>query len=99
MLFRSIPVRETQVPREFLLVADELFFTGTATEIAPIRSVDRVPIGKGKPGPITRKMQERFFDIVHNGNDAYGWLRFIGKEKTNGEAVRKSRKKTESSTK
>lgn len=70
-------VTETLVTREMLTVADELFFTGTAAEITPIRSIDRFPVGNGKPGPITREAQEYFFDIVQNGNDKYGWLRFI----------------------
>ncbi|MBA4313005.1 MAG: branched chain amino acid aminotransferase [Chlorobiaceae bacterium] len=70
-------VRETQVPRELLSVADEIFFTGTAAEITPVRSVSRLQVGDGKPGAVTKKMQELFFDIIRNGNDKYGWLRFI----------------------
>lgn len=70
-------VVESQVSREMLAIADELFFTGTAAEITPIRSVDRIPIGDGTPGPITKEVQKRFFDIVHNGNDKYGWLKFV----------------------
>lgn len=70
-------VIENTVSREMLTIADELFFTGTAAEITPIRSVDRLPVGDGKPGPITRDMQNRFFDVVHNGNDAWGWLKFV----------------------
>src|SRR6185312_8133425 len=53
-------VREQTMPREFLYVADELFFSGTAAEITPIRSVDRLPVGTGKPGLITRSIQEEF---------------------------------------
>jgi len=68
---------EGPVSREMLTIADELFFTGTAAEITPIRSVDRSPIGEGKPGPITKEVQRRFFDVVHNGNDPHGWLKFI----------------------
>ncbi|MBI4547061.1 MAG: branched-chain amino acid transaminase [Ignavibacteriae bacterium] len=70
-------VQEVPVAREMLSVADEIFFTGTAAEITPIRSVDRLPVGDGVPGPITKQMQTAFFDIVHNGNDTHGWLKFI----------------------
>lgn len=70
-------VHEVMVSREMLSIADELFFTGTAAEITPIRSVDRLPIGNSIPGPITKEVQKRFFDIVQNGNDAKGWLKFV----------------------
>jgi branched-chain amino acid aminotransferase len=72
-------VQEVPVPRELLTIADELFFTGTAAEITPIRSVSKITVGDGKPGPVTRKVQELFFDVVRNGNDTHGWLKFIGK--------------------
>lgn len=71
-------VKETVIPREMLYIADELFFTGTAAEVSPIRSVDKIVIGNGKRGPITEKIQRRFFDIVETGEDGnYGWLTFI----------------------
>jgi branched-chain amino acid aminotransferase len=70
-------VYESPVTRELLTIADELFFTGTAAEVTPIRSVDGFPIGSGKPGPITKEAQDYFFDIVQNGNDKHGWLKFI----------------------
>jgi len=73
-------VNEVNVPRELLHIADEMFFTGTAAEISPIRSVDRYPVGNGKPGPITRELQKQFFDIIENGNDSHGWLKFITKK-------------------
>src|SRR3984893_16897149 len=71
----GFPVVETLVPREMLYIADEVFFTGTAAEITPIRSVDRVQVGEGKRGPITAQLQKAFFDIV-NGKapDRFGWL-------------------------
>jgi len=68
---------EGPVPREMLYVADEVFFTGTAAEITPVRSVDRIAVGTGKPGPITKKLQEMFFEIVRTGNDPYHWLDFV----------------------
>jgi branched-chain amino acid aminotransferase len=68
-------VREIQLPREMLYIADELFLTGTAAELTPIRSVDRVPVGAGKPGPITRAIQGRFMAIATGQTpDPYGWL-------------------------
>jgi branched-chain amino acid aminotransferase len=70
---------EGPVSREMLTIADELFFTGTAAEITPIRSVNRAPIGEGMPGPITKEAQSLFFDIVHNGNDTRKWLKFVPK--------------------
>jgi branched-chain amino acid aminotransferase len=70
----GIEVREMMIPREMLYVADEVFFTGSAAEITPIKSIDRVPIGSGTRGPITARLQERFFAYV-NGEceDCYGW--------------------------
>ncbi len=70
-------VVEMTIPREMLFTVDELFFTGTAAEITPIRSVDRIPIGEGKPGPMTKELQKAFFDVIHNGNDKHKWLNFI----------------------
>ena len=68
-------VRETLMPREFLYVADEMFFCGTAAEITPIRSVDRVPVGDGKPGPITRRIQAEYMGLVKGRlEDRHGWL-------------------------
>lgn len=75
----GIPVREQHVPRESLYIADELFFTGTATEVTPVRSVDRIQIGEGSAGPVTLAIQGRFMDIV-NGRvpDEHGWLTHVG---------------------
>lgn len=68
-------VREQNLPREFLYIADELFFTGTAAEVTPIRSVDKVKIGHGTRGPITHHIQKTFFDIVNSRiEDQWGWL-------------------------
>ncbi|MBI4418899.1 MAG: branched-chain amino acid transaminase [Ignavibacteriales bacterium] len=67
-------VVEMNIPREMLLTVEEAFFTGTAAEITPIRSVDKITVGEGKPGPITREVQSAFFDIVRNGNDRFNWL-------------------------
>jgi branched-chain amino acid aminotransferase len=71
----GIPVVETIIPRELLYIADELFFTGTAAEVSPIRSVDKIKVGAGHRGPITEKIQKRFFDIVDGAvKDEFGWL-------------------------
>jgi branched-chain amino acid aminotransferase len=74
-------VEETRLPREALYIADELFFTGTAAEITPIRSVDKYTIGAGRRGPVTEALQQAFFDVVVNGNDPHGWLSFVNREK------------------
>ncbi len=70
-------VIEQPVARELLYLAEEVFFTGTAAEITPIRSVDRIVVGVGQPGPLTRKLQEQFLAIVEgHAEDKYGWLSF-----------------------
>ena len=69
------PLSEQNISREMLYIADEVFFTGTAAEITPIRSVDRIVVGKGQPGPITLALQHRFLQIVQgHADDKYGWL-------------------------
>jgi branched-chain amino acid aminotransferase len=71
----GIPVLETLVPRELLYIADEVFFSGTAAEITPIRSVDRITVGKGRRGPIAEQLQKEFFGIVNGTKpDRFGWL-------------------------
>jgi branched-chain amino acid aminotransferase len=70
-------VVEMNLPREMLFTVEEVFFTGTAAEITPIRSVDRIMIGEGKPGPVTLELQKAFFDIVLGGKDKYKWLSFL----------------------
>jgi branched-chain amino acid aminotransferase len=68
-------VRETSIPREMLYIADELFFTGTAAEITPIRSVDRITVGAGRRGPVTEKLQKAFFGLFTGATpDKYNWL-------------------------
>jgi branched-chain amino acid aminotransferase len=71
----GIPLVETIIPREMLYIADEVFFTGTAAEISPIRSIDRIPVGKGHRGPITEQLQKEFFAIISGAvEDRYAWL-------------------------
>jgi branched-chain amino acid aminotransferase len=71
-------VREEMLPREMLYIADEAFFAGTAVEITPIRSVDKIQIGNGRRGPITEAIQSAFFDVI-NGRveDKHGWLEYV----------------------
>ena len=71
----GIPVVETLIPREMLYIADEVFFSGTAAEITPIRSVDRIKIGQGRRGPVAEALQQAFFGIINGSKpDVYGWL-------------------------
>jgi len=68
-------VREALIPREALYIADEVFFTGTAAEITPIRSIDRIPIGTGRRGPVAERIQNEFLGIASGKlADRHGWL-------------------------
>lgn len=72
-------VREQPLPREFLYMADEAFFCGTAVEITPIRSIDKITVGEGRRGPVTAALQERFFGIVRGERpDQHNWLTPVG---------------------
>ncbi len=74
----GIPIKEQPIAREWLYLADELFFSGTAVEITPIRSVDRIQVGSGKCGPITRKLQQEFFAIIEGKTaDRHKWLTVV----------------------
>ncbi|HEX8905071.1 MAG TPA: hypothetical protein VF771_09540, partial [Longimicrobiaceae bacterium] len=71
-------VREQNLPREFLYIADEAFFCGTAAELTPLRSIDRISIGAGRRGPITAEIQDRFLGIARGElPDTYGWLTHV----------------------
>ncbi len=77
----GVEVREQSFPREMLYVADEIFFTGTAVEISPVRSVDRIKVGDGNRGPITRKLQDEFFGILDGHKpDRHHWLTMVKSE-------------------
>ncbi|MDH3418949.1 MAG: branched-chain amino acid transaminase [Gammaproteobacteria bacterium] len=74
----GLTVREQNIPREMLYIADEVFLTGTAAEITPVRSVDRNPVGSGSRGPLTQQLQERFFGLFDGSTpDQWGWLELI----------------------
>lgn len=71
-------IRTEPISRDMLYLADEIFFTGTAAEITPVRSVDRIAVGAGGRGPITRAVQEEFFAITSGQKpDRYGWLTYV----------------------
>src|SRR5918993_12135 len=72
-------VREQLLPREFLYMADEAFFCGTAVEITPIRSIDKIVVGNGRRGPITAALQDRFFAVIRGDHpDVHNWLTPVG---------------------
>ncbi len=71
-------VREQLVPREMLYAADELFFTGTASEVTPIRSVDGLEVGNGRRGPVTERIQTRYLEVANGaGPDPWGWVTYL----------------------
>src|SRR5215472_15753467 len=71
----DIPLVEGLIPREMLYIADEVFFSGTAAEITPIRSIDRIAIGQGKRGPVAEALQKAFFGVINGTRpDKHGWL-------------------------
>jgi branched-chain amino acid aminotransferase len=79
----GFPVVETDLPRESLYIADEVFCVGTAAEVTPIKSIDKLKIGSGRRGPITEALQRAFFDVV-NGEveDTHGWLTYVYPEES-----------------
>jgi branched-chain amino acid aminotransferase len=81
-------VSEEMIPREVLYIADELFFGGTAVEITPVRSVDKITVGAGRRGPVTEAIQRRFLGIVHGDSpDTHRWLTFVENAQATQEPV------------
>jgi branched-chain amino acid aminotransferase len=76
-------VTETVIPREALYIADEVFFVGTAAEVTPVRSIDKIKVGNGRRGPVTEAVQRAFFDVI-NGEapDTHGWLTYVYPEES-----------------
>jgi branched-chain amino acid aminotransferase len=75
---QGIPVVEQMMPREMLYLADELFLTGTAAEITPVRSVDKITVGRGARGPVTEALQRAFFDVIEcRVPDEFSWLTYV----------------------
>jgi len=86
----GIPVKEVPLPRETLYVADEVFLCGTAAEVTPVRSVDKIPVGAGKPGPVTLKLQKKFLDTVKGATaDTHGWLTVVKAERASAKPARR----------
>jgi branched-chain amino acid aminotransferase len=78
----GITIKERTIQRAALYVADEVFFSGTAAEITPVRSVDRITVGRGGRGPITEKIQKVFFEITKGDREAPGpWLTYVNEVK------------------
>jgi branched-chain amino acid aminotransferase len=74
----GIPVREQPVPRELLYMADEIFFTGTAAEVTPVRSVDRITVGSGRAGELTLRLQDELLGVAQGRlPDPYGWRTLV----------------------
>jgi branched-chain amino acid aminotransferase len=78
----GVEVREQPLQREILYTADEIFLTGTASEVTPVRSVDRITVGAGRAGEVTKQLQRTFLDLVHGKvEDRHGWLTFVRAER------------------
>ena len=74
----GLSVEQRGIPREFLYIADEVFFTGTAAEVSPVNAIDKIQIGDGKRGPLTKQIQDQFFKITNaEVEDCHGWLTFV----------------------
>jgi branched-chain amino acid aminotransferase len=85
-------VRQVDLPREMLYLADEVFFVGTAVEVTPVRSVDKIQVGTGTPGPVTMAIQRAFFECVRGEvPDRHGWLTPVEIPATKAEAAAASR--------
>jgi branched-chain amino acid aminotransferase len=83
----EIPLVESAIQRAALYVADEIFFTGTAAEVTPIRSVDRIPVGTARRGPVTARIQQAFFEITSGEREAPGdWLTYVREQQTEAES-------------
>src|SRR5271165_296872 len=81
----NLTIVEQMIPREMLYIADEAFFTGTAAEVTPIRSVDKIKVGKGVTGPVTKAIQKEFYAIVRGEKtDRHGWLTPVPVRSTQG---------------
>ena len=80
-------IREQALPREALYLADEIFFTGTAAEVTPVRSVDHYTVGEGRRGPITEALQTAYLAAVRDTDDAHGWLTFVRDAGASGDSA------------
>ena len=80
-------IREQALPREALYLADEIFFTGTAAEVTPVRSVDHYTVGEGRRGPVTEALQTAYLAAVRDTDDAHGWLTFVRDAGASGDSA------------
>src|SRR4029079_16480177 len=81
-------VTQENIPREMLYIADEVFFVGTAVEITPVRSVDKIVVGSGRRGPITEAIQRRFRGIINGDSpDTNGWLTYLDEARSRPQPV------------
>jgi branched-chain amino acid aminotransferase len=81
--------QEAVIPREALYISDEVFFVGTAAEVTPVRSIDKIKIGSGRRGPITAALQTAFFDVINGERpDTHGWLTYVYEEEASRRAAR-----------
>ena len=78
----GVPLIQQAMPREMLYIADEVFMTGTAAEITPVRSIDRITIGESCPGPVTRQLQKSFFGLFNGETDPRDWLSYVPQKTT-----------------
>ena len=84
----SFSVSETDLPRESLYIADEVFCVGTAAEVTPIRSIDKIQVGTGRRGPVTEALQRAFFDVISGEvADTHGWLTYVYPEESGRRAA------------
>ena len=91
----SMQSEDSLLGGESLYIADEVFMTGTAAEITPVRSVDKIVVGKGARGPITEALQKAFFDVVEcRVPDEFGWLTFVREKASAGAASGRARTAT-----
>jgi branched-chain amino acid aminotransferase len=82
-------VTQENIPREMLYIADEVFFVGTAVEITPVRSVDKIQVGAGRRGPVTEAIQRRFLDVIAGQSpDTHGWLTYVPQMVAAGQKTR-----------
>ncbi len=78
----NIPTKEQKIPREALYTADEVFMVGTAAEITPVRSIDKIPVGSGTRGPITKRLQDMFFGVLKGDREDHGWFTYVNQGST-----------------
>lgn len=87
----NIPTKEQKIPREALYTADEVFMVGTAAEITPVRSIDKIPVGSGTRGPITKRLQDMFFGVLKGDREDHGWFTYVNQGSAQGLSTSKAK--------